>query len=158
MNLGPEKGKKGNKTFVLKFCWIIISEIAFFSFLVKSQQLLWLTLFFPLRWNKRSIFGFFLVFWGLGHLIRIGIMDEGIERIIFFLGSSSQRTRISKYGYCDQASLVFSESYNLHISGIIIYLSPQKCGLLEMIYTIFVYITWRSGWLWKARSKINGRL
>ena len=23
---------------------------------------------------------------GLGHLIRIGIMDEGIERIIFFLG------------------------------------------------------------------------
>ena len=32
MNLGPEKGEKGNKTFVLKFCWIIISEIAFFHF------------------------------------------------------------------------------------------------------------------------------
>ena len=27
VNLGPEKGEKGNKSFVLKFCWIIISEI-----------------------------------------------------------------------------------------------------------------------------------
>ena len=42
---------------------------------------------------------------GLGHLIRIGIMDEGIERIIF-LGSSGG-LGFPKYGYCDQASLLF---------------------------------------------------
>ena len=100
--------------------------------------------------SRKDLFlDFFLVFgvWDTW----IGIMDEGIERIIFFLGQGfpNMVTVIKLVVFL----FVLGYKRHHHLSK-----SPQKCGLLEMIYTIFVYITWRSsGWLWKARSKINGR-